>query len=88
MVVGQNIPAAKSMIEQMLRVFRMPDKQAWIGSPSWQQLGQLDPMTGQPMGMPMMPGMPGMPGMPPMGGPPGAPPMMPPGGPPMPPQGA
>ena len=101
MVIGQNIPAAKSMIEQMLRVFRMPDKQAWIGSPAWEQLGQpqIDPMTGQmmpPMGMPMPgmgmpgmpPGMPGMPpGMPPMGGPPGMPPQGPPQGPQGPPQG-
>lgn len=83
-VIGMNIPAAKSTIEQLLRLFNMPDKQAWIGSPMWEQLGQpqIDPMTGQPM-MPPMGGM--APGMPP-GAPPGAPPM-PMGAPPAPPQG-
>lgn len=73
-VVGMNIPAAKSMIENLLRLFNMPDKQAWLGSPMWQTLGQ------QPMGMPGM-GMPppGMGGPPQPGAPPGGPPSGPPG---------
>ena len=78
-IIGNNIQAAKSFVEQMLQKFNMPDKQAWVG----------DPMAWQ---MPQMP--PGMPGQPPMGGaPPGMPPGMPPqlaammGGGQMPPQG-
>ena len=80
--LAMNLPAAQSMLEQMLRLFRMPDKQVWLKPP--------DPMMMPPMGMP-----PGMPGQPPMGGaPPGMPPGLPPqiaqmmgGQPPMPPQG-
>lgn len=64
--VGMNPQAAKSAIEQMLRLFNIPDKQAWLGN--------IEQMMQQPN--PMMGG--GMPGMPPMGGPPGLPPGMPP----------
>lgn len=84
--LGMNIEAAKSVLEQMLRLFRMPDKQVWLKPP--------DPMMMPPMGMmpPGMGGPPGMPGAPPMPGmPPGMPPMMggpPPGPPAPPPQGA
>ena len=78
MVIGTNIPAAQSTIEQMLRLFNMPDKQAWLGDPmQWQKMTMPPPMLG-PDGQPMMPGAPGMP--------PGLQPGMPPGGP-MPPQG-
>lgn len=71
MTVGQNPQAAKSAIEQWLRLFNIPDKQAWLGN--IEQMMQVDPMTGQPV-MPM-----GPPGAPPgAGGPPGMPPGMPP----------
>ena len=67
--------AMRSLIEQALRLFRFPDRQAILGPES------------QAMLQPMLPGMlPGAPGMPP-----GAPGMLPPGmmppGPPGPPQG-
>ncbi|HYF37261.1 MAG TPA: hypothetical protein VD994_18310, partial [Prosthecobacter sp.] len=67
--LGMNQDAARSALEQMLRLFRMPDKQVWLKAPEM----QIDPLTGQPippMGMmpPGMGGPPGMPGMPPMGG--------------------
>ena len=71
--LGTNLEAALSMLEQMLRLFRMPDKQVWLKPPQ-----MLPPMPG--MGM-MPPGMGMPPGMPPMGGPP-QPPMQPPQGPP------
>ena len=83
--IGGNMQAAMSALEQWLRLYNIPDKQAWLG-PIQQMLQQqaltpppIDPLTGMPMAPPM-------PGMPPMGG---APPMpgMPPGMPPMPPQG-
>jgi hypothetical protein len=81
-----NVEAARSALEQMLRLFRMPDKQVWLKPP--------DPMQMPPMGM-GMPGMGGAPGMPP-GAPPGLPPQIaqmmgggqPPQAPPAPPQGA
>jgi len=85
--VGQNAQAAKSAVEHWLRLFNIPDKQAWLGN-----IEQM--MQPQIPGMPMMPGMPPMPGAPPNGGPPGLPPGLPPqmaammGGPPPPPQGA
>lgn len=74
--VGQNPQAAKSAIEQMLRLFNIPDKQAWLGNiEQMMQPAQIDPMTGQPMGPPPMMGMAGMPpGMP--GAPPGLPPQL------------
>jgi hypothetical protein len=76
-LISMNQEAAKSTLEQALRLFRMPDKQAWLAMPA------------QPMLPPGMPGMPpGMPGAPPMGGPPGMPPGVPPMGGPPPPQGA
>ena len=76
--LGMNAQAAKSALEQALRLFRMPDKQAWLAAPPPLPV---DPMTGMPLQMPpgMMPGM-GMPA-PGMGAPPA--PM---GGPPQPPQ--
>ena len=79
MQIGMNQEAAKSALEQLLRLFRMPDKQAWLTPP--------------PMPPPGMPGMgmppPGM-GAPPAGAPPGLPPQiaqMMGGAPPAPPQG-
>jgi hypothetical protein len=68
MQLSGNVEAAKSALEQGLRLFRMPDKQAWLTPPP----PVIDPMTG----LPMPPGM----GMAPpgMGAPPGAPPGMPP----------
>ena len=71
MVIGGNVEAAKSVVEQLLRLFNMPDKQAWLGDPSqWQKMLMPPPMMGMP---------PGMPGMLPQGMPQGtgAPPMMP-----------
>ena len=60
--IGGNVEAAKSALEQLLRLFRMPDRQAWLTPPP----PQIDPMTGMPMGAGMPPGMPGAPpGMPP-----------------------
>jgi len=74
-ILGGNMQAAKSAVEQMLRLFNIPDKQAWIGNADqWQAMPP--PMPGMPPGMPGAP--PGLPpGMPPelaamMGG--GAPP--------------
>ena len=72
--IGGNPNAAKSALEQTLRLFRVSDKQAWLMPPPAPPPMAVDPATGQPMGG----GMPGMPpGMPPeiaamMGG--GAPP--------------
>lgn len=66
MILGQNMSAAKSAVEQMLRLFNIPDKQAWIGN------------AAQWVAPPPMPNMPGMPGLPPGGAPPGLPPGMPP----------
>ena len=84
MTVGQNPQAAKSAIEQALRLFRIPDKQAWLGNIEQMMEPQIDPMTGQPM-------MPGAPAGAPPGLPPGLPPqiaqMLQQGGPPQPPQG-
>lgn len=74
-VLGQNTEAAKSSLEQMVRLFRMPDKQAWIGNTS-----QWEAMTAPqvPQGAPGMPGMPGAPpgGAPSGGMPPGLPPQL------------
>jgi hypothetical protein len=91
--VGMNPQAAKSAIEQMLRLFNIPDKQAWLGNiEQMMQPAQVDPLTGQPIGAPPMVGMapPGMPPIPGMGGPPGMPPPQGAGAPPPPPapQGA
>jgi hypothetical protein len=73
--LAYNKEAAKSAIEQWIRLFNIPDKQAWT---AWFDMPgafmpppPIDPMTGQPMVMPQ-----GMPGMPPGMPPPG---MMPPG---------
>jgi hypothetical protein len=60
MQIGNNPEAAKSALEQALRLFRIPDRQAWLKPPP----PPIDPMTG----LPMPPGMPGAPmgaGMPP-----------------------
>ena len=70
MQVANNVPAAKSTIEQMLRLFRMPDKQVWLSEQAWMPPPMpVDPATGQPM-------MPGGPGAPPGGLPPGMPPQI------------
>jgi len=59
MTIGMNPQAAKSAVEQWLRLFNIPDKQAWLGN-----IEQMMAPQGQPgMGMPQ----PGM-GQPPMGG--------------------
>lgn len=69
-IIGNNMQAAKSAMEQFLRLFNVPDKQAWIGNADqWQAPPPMPP------GMPGMP--PGAPGAPP-GGPPGLPPGLPP----------
>jgi len=99
--VGSNPKAAKSAIEQMLRLFNIPDKQAWLGNiEQMMQPAPIDPMTGQPMPQAPMQGMvqPGGPPLPPQiqqllqghQGPPkpGGPQGPPPQGPPGPPQGA
>jgi len=63
-IIGGNMPAAKSAMENFLRLFNIPDKQAWIGNEAQWQVPP--PMPGMP---------PGMPGAPPPGGlPPGVPP--------------
>lgn len=69
--------AARAMGRQFLRVFRVPNQQAFLGSPSQdmgqqQQLDMLAPTPAIPMPPQMGPGMPGPPGM---GGPPGPPQM-------------
>jgi hypothetical protein len=78
-MIGGNPQAARSVLEQALRLFRFPDRQAILGNNADAAMQQ----AMQPP--PAMPGMP--PGMPPPGGmmggpPPGMPqpPMMPPGG--------
>ncbi len=83
----QSPQAARAMARQFFRVFRIPNPQAFLGSPSQDLLGQGGlmpgqqvPMMGQPTGIP--PGAPPAPGqdvMPPpplpaaIGGPPGMP---------------
>ena len=72
--------AARVMGRQFLRLFKVPNQQAFLGTPSQDlamtgQLNAMPPAPAMPMGQPM--GMPGM--MPPgMGAPMGGPPMMPP----------
>jgi hypothetical protein len=52
-IIGMNLPAAKSALEQALRLFRIPDKQAWIGNEQqWQQMQPPPPMPGMPPGAP------------------------------------
>lgn len=78
-MLGGNLQAARAFLEQTLRLFRFPDRQAILGTDAqaaMQQAMQPAPMLGSP-------GMPGQPGMPPgQGGvpmaAPGAPPMPPP----------
>jgi hypothetical protein len=92
-----NTQAARSVLEQAVRLFKFPDRQAILGSESQAALQTaMQPPPPPPMGPPGMggPGMPpGPPGMPPQGmmGPPGmrppGPPMGPPPGPPRPPMG-
>lgn len=70
--LSMNLPAAQSMLEQMLRLFRMPDKQVWLNPPP--MMPGMMPIPGMmPPGMGMPPGAPPVPGAPP--GPPMAPPM-------------
>ena len=76
--------AARAMARQFLRVFKVENTQAFLGSPS-QDLQAQAQLNLMPPAPPMMPGM-GMPGMGMPGMPPGLPPGMPGmGGPPMPP---
>lgn len=63
MVVGNNVPAAKSMVEQLLRLFRMPDKQVWLNPQAWMP-------PAPPPGVPGAPPVPGGAGAPPPGLPP------------------
>lgn len=49
--IGMNPETAKSALEQALRLFRIPDKQAWLAPPP----APIDPMTGLPMVQPGMP---------------------------------
>jgi hypothetical protein len=81
--------AIRSMLEQALRLFRFPDRQAILGSEQMAAMMQaMQPPPGMAPGTP--PGAPpGPPGMPPPGMPPGAPgPTQGPPGPPPPPPGA
>lgn len=75
--VGMNAQAAKSAVENWLRLFNIPDKQAWLGNiEQMMQPPQIDPLTGQPM-PPGMPAGPGAAGSPMPGGlPPGVPPQL------------
>ena len=86
-MLAQNVNAGRAVLEQALRLFRFPDRQAILGSDATAALQTAQMM---PPGLPGMP--PGPPGMPPgapmagPGGPPPGPPMPPPP-PPGPPQG-
>ena len=91
--VGQmlsgNAQAARAVLEQALRLFRFPDRQAILGNDAQAAMQQaMQPQQAPPMaGGPGPGGMPSIPGMPMAGGPmPGAPPAgsAPPGVPPMP----
>jgi hypothetical protein len=81
-LISSNMEAAGSTLEQAVRLFRMPDKAAWLSALKQfqQQQAQMQQMGLPPMGLPDAPAAGGMPG--PMGVP-----GMPPGLPPMPPQG-
>lgn len=61
MVFMQNPLAAKAMLEQFVRVYRIPNRQAFIGAAM--QMGMAPPMPGM---APMLPGAPPMPGQIPM----------------------
>src|SRR3990167_2263136 len=91
--VGQmlsgNAQAARAVLEQALRLFRFPDRQAILGNDAQAAMQQaMQPQQAPPMaGGPGPGGMPSIPGMPMAGGPmPGAPPAgsAPPGVPPTP----
>ena len=77
--------AARAMARQLMRVFRVPNPQAFLGSPAedMQQQVLLNQMPLPPAIPPPPPMLGMMPGAPPMG--PGGPPMPPPGMPPIPP---
>ena len=52
-IIGANLPAAKSALEQAIRLFRIPDKQAWIGNAEQWAVQLPPPMPGAlPPGMP------------------------------------
>lgn len=77
-VIGMNPEAAKSAVEQALRLFRIPDKQAWLGQPQQPQAPGMPPVDrwsviAQPPAPPGLP--PGM--MPPGAAPQGMPPQAP-----------
>lgn len=72
-LVGSNSQAAMSAVENWLRLFNIPDKQAWLG-PLQQMQQQAAANPG--MGMPMPPGMPGAPPGGAGGLPPGLPPQI------------
>jgi hypothetical protein len=83
-LIAMNPNAARSVLEQALRLFRFPDRQAILGSEAQQALQMMmQPQPPMPPGMggpPAPPGMPpGGPGMPPVGGMPPGPPGPPPG---------
>ena len=65
-MVGQNSEAAKSALEQGLRLFNIPDKQSWVGNEQqWQMMAQPPLQPGMPPGGGPNPGAPPPPGMPP-----------------------
>jgi hypothetical protein len=83
----QSGPAAKSIIEQMLRVFRWPDKQAFLGSEAQQMIAgqmQQQQMMQNPQMQVLMALANGGAGNAPTNGPGGGPQAPPPGSPPMP----
>jgi len=66
-LIGANPAAARSVLEQALRLFRFPDRQAILGSNVQQAPMAMPP--GMPP-LPMLPGQPGVPGQAPPGPPP------------------
>jgi len=76
--IGMNPNAAKAALEQTLRLYKVPDKQAWLMPPP--VAPPMPGMPGDPMagGQAPPPGMPGPSGIPGQAGPPGMPAGMPP----------
>jgi hypothetical protein len=76
-LIGGRPEAARSFLEQALRLFRFPDRQAILGNDTQQALVaamQPQPMAPGVPGMPGQPGAQGMPGQPPTAPPPPGPP--------------